>query len=100
MERAGFDAWLAALTAAGPSGLHGSTLVDAMTDAAAGRWFVGPSDADDALRRAEARGQIRRGPEPCPTTSQAAAIGLAHSPKSYRDVAQFYGSHWHWWRAR
>ena len=90
--RAGWTEWLARLT---PAGLHGSTLLDAMIEHAAGRWYVGPSDADDALRAGEAAGVIVRG-RLCPTVSQAAFAGLGLSQKGYAAHARFYASHW-WW---
>ena len=96
MIRAGFSDWLDRLRSS-PCGLHGSTLVDAMVEAAHGRYFVGPSDADDALRLAESMGLIRRGDQPCPTVSQRAFAGLSHSRRGYADAARFYASQWHWW---
>lgn len=93
MKRDGWDSWFNRLKNEGM--LHGSQLVDAMIDAAAGRWFVGPSDADDALREAEREGLIVRA-EYAPTLSQRAFAGLSEKKKLDEWSKKFYASRWYW----
>lgn len=93
-ERAGLRAWLVRLWRT--DALHGSTLVDALCNAAYGKYFVGPSDADDALNALEAAGWIVRSSRPMPTMSQGAGAGLSHGKKGYKAVSRFYASHWGW----
>lgn len=94
-KRAGWDTWFAIVQELGQA--HGSELVDAMCEAAKGKYFVGPSDADDALNAAEREGLIKRGAL-SPTHSQRAFAGLSFSKKGYAEHARFYASHWYWLR--
>jgi hypothetical protein len=95
MKRAGWDGWFASLPSVGE--VHGFTLVNAMIDAAAGRYFVGPSDADDALNAAEREGLIVRVTY-APTISQRAFAGLSERRVDER-TRRFYASRWTWRRA-
>lgn len=96
--RAGWLPWLERCWRRGWA--HGSELVDLQCEAAAGRWYTGPSDADDALAEMERRGWIRREVAPSPTVSQAAFAGLTYSAKGYAAAAHFHASHWTWYPIR
>lgn len=92
MKRAGWDQWLERLRQSHE--LHGSTLIDEMIGAANGRWYVGPSDADDALKEAEREGTIVRLRYE-PTLSQRAFAGLSEK-KINEYTKRFYASRWVW----
>lgn len=90
--RPGFFAWLHTVYSNG--GAHGSVLVEHNNHHAAGRFYTGPADADDDLKRAEELGWIVRG-KWTPTLSQRAALGLGHKNPS-EETRWFYSSHWYW----
>jgi hypothetical protein len=93
--RAGWAEFLERARAAYPAAVHGADLIDAMIVASAGRYYTGPSDADDALKAAEREGVLVRGAW-APTLTQRAMLGLTYGKKPDEDTRRFYASHWQW----